>query len=496
MASTEFYEDAGRSAKDQNRPQLQRLKADIAAGRINTVVVVKLDRITRSMPDFVDLWQFFQGYGTQILSLGDNFDTSGPMGEAMQTIVMVFAQLERQLTAERTRNTMNDRAERGLWNGGWITGYRSLEADPGKLIPDEEYAPIVRHIFDTAEKLGAAGMVHRQLLDRGILTPKWKSRKGNIRGGTPFSKQQVIKILRNRIYLGTVSWGKVNRENCHEPLITQEQFDRVQKMLDFNAKRRCNPRYSAGRVYPLRGLLRCSCGMMMTPRGSRGNGGDYPYYECTRKNHHGRKSCASVGIPAVSLEAAVIARISQLGTIEGERDEILAEAIRLVDDGVFKAATESDRVRRRMTALEAEQKNLLNVLKQFGTTGSASVQGELQRLETEHTALRQESDRLRAEGSARQNSTKSLQATIEGLLNLKELLSLATPEEQRSLLAHYVDVIEIDARRGSARTYAMKLLAGAPVSGGHVTGQRPDLLTGEAGFREVVEKAPRKEPSS
>ena len=103
VASTEFYEDAGRSAKDQDRPQLQRLKADIAAGRINTVVVVKLDRITRSLRDFVGLGQFFQRHGTQIISLSENFDTSGPVGEAMQGIVMVFAQLELQPIAKCRR---------------------------------------------------------------------------------------------------------------------------------------------------------------------------------------------------------------------------------------------------------------------------------------------------------------------------------------------------------------------------------------------------------
>ena len=106
VESLEFYIDAGRSAKDQNRPQLQRLKRDIAAGKVDLVICFKLDRITRSMKDFVDLWSLFEDHDVDVVSLREKFDTSMPTGEAMVQLIMVFAQLERKMTAERTYSIM------------------------------------------------------------------------------------------------------------------------------------------------------------------------------------------------------------------------------------------------------------------------------------------------------------------------------------------------------------------------------------------------------
>ena len=111
VSSLDFYIDAGRSAKDQNRPELQRLKRDIAAGEIDIVICFKLDRITRSLKDFVDLWELFHEHDVDVISLREKFDTSMPTGEAMLQLIMVFAQLERRMTAERTASIMKDRVE-------------------------------------------------------------------------------------------------------------------------------------------------------------------------------------------------------------------------------------------------------------------------------------------------------------------------------------------------------------------------------------------------
>lgn len=141
VANVDYYIDAGRSAKDQNRPELQRLKADIVAGNVDVVLVVKLDRLTRSLFDFVELWALFAKHDIRLVCLREDFDTSSAMGEAMIKLTMFFAELERQLTAERTIATMEDRTERGLWNGGYIHGYKSDPDDPGKLVVDPDGQP-------------------------------------------------------------------------------------------------------------------------------------------------------------------------------------------------------------------------------------------------------------------------------------------------------------------------------------------------------------------
>ena len=227
VASLEFYVDAGKSAKDQYRPQLQRLKRDIAAGRIDLVICFKLDRITRSLKDFVDLWALFAEHEVNVSSLREKFDTSMPTGEAMVQLIMVFAQLERRMTAERTFSIMRDRADRGLWNGGHVLGYRSVQNDPGKLEIEPVGAAIVRRIFDSFEELGSAGAATRRLNELGIRLPTYRTRSDKQRGGNLFTKQKVIGILRNAIYLGKIHWGESVKENCHDPIITLQQFDRA-----------------------------------------------------------------------------------------------------------------------------------------------------------------------------------------------------------------------------------------------------------------------------
>ena len=144
----EFCVDAGRSVKDRNRAQLQRLKRDMTAGKIDLVIRFKLDRITRSLKDFVDLWALLAEHEVNVSSLREKFDTSMPTGEAMVQLIMVFAQLERSMAAERTYSIMRDRVDRGLWNGGHVLGCRSDSEDKDMLLIEEEGAVIVRRILD------------------------------------------------------------------------------------------------------------------------------------------------------------------------------------------------------------------------------------------------------------------------------------------------------------------------------------------------------------
>ena len=160
--------------------------------------------VTRRLKDFVDLWALFAENEVNVSSLREKFDTSMPTGEAMVQLIMVFAQLERKMTAERTFSIMRDRADRGLWNGGHVLGYRSMADDPGKLEIDEIGATIVRRIFDSFEGIESAGAVTRRLNDLGILYPAYRTRADKQRGGNRFAKQKVIGILRNPIYLGRI----------------------------------------------------------------------------------------------------------------------------------------------------------------------------------------------------------------------------------------------------------------------------------------------------
>ncbi len=460
VASLEFYIDAGKSAKDQNRPQLQRLKRDIAAGKIDLVICFKLDRITRSLKDFVDLWALFAEHDVNVSSLREKFDTSMPTGEAMVQLIMVFAQLERKMTAERTFSIMRDRADRGLWNGGHVLGYRSMKDDPGKLEIDPEGAAIVRRMFDLFEELGSAGAVTRRLNELGIRLPTYRTRADKLRGGNLFTKQKVIGILRNSIYLGHIHWGESVKENCHEAIITSQQFDRVQLQIGKMLVRRMNLKKPKGRVYLLSGLLRCQCGAHMVGASAHGRTDKNYYYVCTRQQHEGGKySCQSSRIPAEALENALIGRISEIGRMVEARDRIVQEALSCLGGEAVRLREEEDLARRRLAQVRADIGRLVEVLKNLGARGLASVQSELERLEDEEGQMKKSLTEIAKRQAPVERVSDDARAFLETWQDIGELLGSATPEERMQILQHYIEVVELGLIDPETRTgsYAMRL---------------------------------------
>lgn len=460
VESLEFYVDAGKSAKDQNRPQLQRLKRDIAAGKIDLVICFKLDRITRSLKDFVDLWALFAEHDVDVISLREKFDTSMPTGEAMVQLIMVFAQLERKMTAERTFSIMRDRADRGLWNGGHVLGYRSMKDDPGKLEIDEEGAAIVRRMFDLFEELGSAGAVTRRFNDLGIRNPVYRTRSDKQRGGNRFTKQKVIGILRNSIYLGQIRWGDSVKEDCHDPIISQQQFDRVQLQIGKMLARRMNLKKPKGRVYPLSGLLRCQCGAHMVGASAHGRTDKNYYYVCTRQQHEGGKySCQSSRIPAEALENAIIKRISEIGRMVEARDRIVQEALSCLGGEAVRLQKEEELARRRLAHVHADIGRLVDVLKSLGARGLTSVQSELERLEEEEGQIKQNLANISRRQAPVERVSEDARSFLETWQDIGELLAAATPQEAMQLLQHYIEVVELGPIDPETRTgsYAMRL---------------------------------------
>ena len=460
IESLEFYVDTGKSAKDQNRPQLQRLKRDIAAGKIDLVICFKLDRITRSLKDFVDLWALFAEHKVNVISLREKFDTSMPTGEAMVQLIMVFAQLERKMTAERTFSIMRDRADRGLWNGGHVLGYRSMKDDLGKLEIDPEGAAIVRRLFDSFEELGSAGAVTRRMSDLGIRLPTYRTRGDKLRGGNLFTKQKVIGILRNPIYLGHIHWGDSIKENCHEAIIAQQQFDRVQLQIGKMLVRRMNLKKPKGRVYPLSGLLRCQCGAHMVGASAHGRTDVNYYYVCTRQQHEGGKySCQSSRIPAVALEDAIMGRISEIGRMVEARDRIVQEALSCLGGEAVRLREEEELARRRLSQVRADIGRLVEVLKNLGARGLASVQSELERLEDEEGQMKKSLSDIARRQAPVERVSDDARSFLETWQDIGELLGSATPEERMQILQHYIEVVELGLIDPETRTgsYAMRL---------------------------------------
>jgi site-specific DNA recombinase len=459
VASVEFYIDKGKSAKNQNRPELQRLKRDIAAGKIDLVICFKLDRITRSLKDFVDLWALFAEHDVDVISLREKFDSSSPTGQAMLQLVMVFAQLERSMTAERTFSIMRDRVERGLWNGGHVLGYRSKTNEPGVLEIDEEASTLVHKIFESFEELGSSGAVTRLLSEQGIRYPSYATRSGKQRGGNLFAKQKVTGILRNPLYIGQMKWGEEVHEGNHPAIITKDQFDRVQVKLAEVARRRTGMKVRPkGRHYLLTGVIRCSCGAHMVGSSAPGRNRTHFYYSCTRQNHEGGKySCSAPRIPAEAIEEAIIGRIREISRSVEAREKIVERALSRLDVESAKLQQEDDILRRQQQRTKADIGRLIEVLKSLGASGLASVQDELGRLEKEQKEIGRQISLIEKQQEPLNRLSDDAKNFIQNWTDMGELLDAATDEERTLVIRHYVEVLELHATDAKSGTYALRL---------------------------------------
>ena len=228
----ERYDDGGISGGTLERPGLQRLLADIGAGRIDIVVVYKVDRLTRALLDFAKLVEAFDNGGTSFVSITQSFNTTTSMGRLTLNMLLSFAQFEREVTAERIRDKIAQSKAHGMWMGGTPPiGYR---ADGRSLAIVEDDAAVIRRIFSSYARLGNVRLLAEELDQQGIRSPSRNAATGRAFGGRPFSRGQLYKILSNPTYIARINHGGRSHHANFSPIIEQTRWDEVQATLAAN----------------------------------------------------------------------------------------------------------------------------------------------------------------------------------------------------------------------------------------------------------------------
>lgn len=286
-----IFEDAGYSGKNTDRPKFQEMMSQIRAGGFTHLLVWKIDRISRNLLDFATMYNELKDLGVVFVSKNEQFDTSTAMGEAMLKIILVFAELERNMTSERVTATMISRANNGLWNGGRIPYGYDYDYDTHDFTPSETEAPIVQLIHDLYEKERSLVRESRILNSKGYRT----------RAGNEWSPVSLHIILHNVFYCGDYRYNVLKEgdrqkvkdesewitiEDHHPPIITREQKQRITSLLDlrskqYNMRKRRN---SGSHTHIFGGLIVCgNCGAFML--NSIGNKKDWSYtrYLCPSK---------------------------------------------------------------------------------------------------------------------------------------------------------------------------------------------------------------------
>ena len=199
------YDDGGFSGGSLERPALKRLLADIAAGKVDVVVVYKIDRLTRALADFVRIVELFDRHDVSFVSVTQAFNTTSSMGRLTLNVLLSFAQFEREVTGERIRDKIAASKARGMWMGGNLPFGYDLPAEGRRaLVVSPDDAATLRLIFETYLELGSVSALERWLAERGIATRARTTRDGRPTGGRPFNRGALFYLLRNRTYLGMI----------------------------------------------------------------------------------------------------------------------------------------------------------------------------------------------------------------------------------------------------------------------------------------------------
>src|SRR6476660_6630027 len=294
------YDDGGFSGATIDRPALQRLLADITAGRVDTVVVYKIDRLTRSLADFAKIVEILDARGASFVSVTQQFNTTTSMGRLTLNVLLSFAQFEREVIGERIRDKIAASKRKGMWMGGVPPfGYRAQDR---KLIIVDSEAETVRFIYRRYAELGSVRLLKDELEARSIRSKLRTSASGRISGGKPFARGALYLMLQNRIYRGEIVHKEQSHPGEHTPIIDQPLWDAVQAQLAGNAAEQ-NSGARNRQPSLLTGMLFDRDGNRMTPSHAGKKGTRYRYYVSGSLITKARtENSAALRIPAAEIE--------------------------------------------------------------------------------------------------------------------------------------------------------------------------------------------------
>lgn len=407
-----IYIDEARSGKDTNRPQYQELLKSIESNIIDTVLVTELSRLSRSIRDFCDFWEFLKARDAQFLSLREQFDTTTAAGEMMMFSIMNFAQFERKQTAERVSANFLARAKRGLYNGGQPPlGYNPDPTNRGTLKINENEASHVKRICEIFLEQGTLRATVDQLNREGISTKKWVRKDGVTICHGKWTPARLWYLLRNRHYVGDREINKNYRatkssqvpKGCEyqitkakwDPILPTDLFEAAQKQLEFN-KARYTRRPDRVFDYIYSGIVFCAdCGEDLVGLSGTGRRGmKYCYYA-----HRGRQiSCSFHGISAPKLHSYLRPYLKQIVRDQRLTLRLHAEVKKGEVDRIKDKINQRQHVMTDLNQTNKNVRNLVEHLKQSsGSYEGTALLTELSSNEARLKFLTQEKERLDTE---------------------------------------------------------------------------------------------------
>jgi len=442
------YDDGGYTGANMDRPALKRLLADVQAGTVNCVVVYKVDRLSRSLLDFARIMEIFDKHGATFVSVTQQFNTTSSMGRLTLNILLSFAQFEREMISERTRDKMGAARRKGKWVGGNpVLGY-DVAPQGGCLVVNEEEAQRVREIFALYLEYGSLIPVVEELDRRGWRMKAWTTREGRQAGGKPIVKNSLYNLLTNMIYVGKVDYGGHVYDGEHDRIVDDEIWNKVQSALNRNGRRGGR---SIGNKYGalLKGLVRCgSCDVGMIHTYVNKKDRLYRYYVCVKAHQRGWTQCETRSVSAPALEDAVVQQLRGIG----HNPTVLREVLKQLADHRNR---ESAVIAKEKTDVEQELQNIAQEMKETVSVAAvdgnsadratgrlAELQDRVSHLSNRLGELRHELAAIHAEGV----DVQDVEAALHDFDSLWEQLSTW---EQERFIRTLVEHVRYDGKTGT-----------------------------------------------
>lgn len=315
------YDDGGISGGTMERPALKALLADVAAGRVDVVVVYKVDRLTRSLTDFAKIVEVFDKRQVSFVSITQSFNTTSSMGRLTLNVLLSFAQFEREVTGERIRDKIAASKKKGLWMGGLPPlGY---EPDGRTLKIVETEAALVRHIFERYLVLGSVHLLADELKAEGHRSKAWTTKAGKQMGGFELRRGALYHLLQNPVYIGAISHHGAVHAGQHPPIIDAALWEQVRNALAAAPARRRNGRANPPH-FPLVGKLFDRDGLPMSPSTTRNRHGKRYRYYVSGALMKGGRSAAVVGLRRLPAQLTEAFLAKQLGGADNDANDALA----------------------------------------------------------------------------------------------------------------------------------------------------------------------------
>jgi len=435
------YDDGGFTGANLERPAFQRLLADVDAGKVDVVVVYKVDRLSRSLLDFARVMERLDKAGASFVAVTQNFSTADAIGRLTLNLLMSFAEFEREMIGERTRDKIAAARRRGQWTGGVVPlGYDKVDK---KLVVVEAEAQLVRRIFDLYLAHRSVVSVARLLNDAGHRTKQRVYKSGRVKPGRRWTKQSVLYTLRNPLYAGWVPYDGELHEGQHEAIVPKERFELVRELLESRPGRKSPTRNPD---YILRGLLRCGgCGAALTPGSTRKGGREYRYYRCTTRDTQGADACPRGPVAADQVEGAVVDQLHQAAIDSPDLPRLLKERLDAkVDAERVRLETERGHLPGQIAELAAERARTVDALLHAGPRGRTALEERLGELARAIETAEGRQHRVLRELEALRRQEVETRWVADALADFDQLWEVMTPENRGRLVRALVHEVTVE----------------------------------------------------